>query len=838
MYENTNQAAVLEIAKGSMKSHKLRNAMAILAILLTTLLITAVCTVGVSFYDTMQRGSDITPSPMSDGGIKADISKYEELKTMDDIVWAGYVRPCNIGSLHNKEMVGITSKLFAADDSYIKHNKITLKEGAFPSNSRELVISDTLEKRLGLKDSVGESIVLRPVILENGAQKEIEVPMTITGVYTSPMEPLHNIYEEMYTGEEFLTDTAPEMQSEEATLFVKLKNDKGTHYEELHAVKDNIGGSAVIYKTHTPMGLMEILLAAGFLILIMFCGYLIIYNIFYISVVNDIRFFGMMKTIGTTGKQIKKILSWQVLRLSAAGILLGVIAGYLVGIVASPLVMAKTNYADFYRLPTNPLGFAAAIVFAALTVAVSCRKSYRMAAKISPVEAARYSGGRNSKRKLWSVISFAISSLIFLIVYTGTIGFDVEKMVDRYHTADVRVSQDAMEHGSDEVYKPIDTSLVNELRALPFVKNVSEFYQARYDAEDQDGKTAEGKIPMRQEGKWQTEWKDYLSWQTKMLAQMGNPTTEEELRKVTEDQSGNMLAKIGAMPAEEIKREAKNVNIIDGTFDEEKFASGEYILYNQMGKQGKIPDDQHIKAGDKLPLTVYDTQDGTFKTVEKEVLAVYNDANGFSAGNITGFDIVLNDQTFMELFPEYQNFIVDLQLDGQQELTKTQYTEIKDLVQGTFNSQLTISSRYEERIQQTNTKNSMMLIGLFMAGIFGLIGITNVVNTLVTNVMTRKLEYAAMQSVGMTKRQMCYGLIADGMKIAGVSTAAAILAGITFGKSLLNGINMLTGFSGTEFTIAALILIAVLLIMTITVAAVLTNILNKKPVVERLREAE
>ena len=44
---------------------------------------------------------------------------------------------------------------------------------------------------------------------------------------------------------------------------------------------------------------------AAVLLLIVFTGYLIIYNVFQISVTNDIRFYGLLKTIGTTGRQIK-----------------------------------------------------------------------------------------------------------------------------------------------------------------------------------------------------------------------------------------------------------------------------------------------------------------------------------------------------------------------------------------------------------------------------------------------------------------------------------------------------------------------------------------------------
>ena len=292
------------------------------------------------------------------------------------------------------------------------------------------------------------------------------------------MEPLYTVYEEMYTHESFLKDTAPGMAEEKASVFVKL-NPKGEDvYERLMAISEKVGGDGATYKTQHNTSLDMILLVVGFLLLIIFCGYLIIYNIFYISVVNDIRFLGMMKTIGTTGRQVKKILSWQVRRLAVAGIGLGVLSGYLVSLFAAPAVMSQTSYADFYEAPKNPWGLVAAVLFAALTVLISCRKSYGMASKISPVEAARYRGSGKSRRKLWSVLSFAIGGLIFLIVYTATIGYDVEKMVECHELADVTVEQLALANGSDEEYNPISGEMVDELQTLPFVESVRLFYSA------------------------------------------------------------------------------------------------------------------------------------------------------------------------------------------------------------------------------------------------------------------------------------------------------------------------------------------------------------------------
>lgn len=64
-----------------------------------------------------------------------------------------------------------------------------------------------------------------------------------------------------------------------------------------------------------------VLAIAAVLVLIIFTGYLVIYNVFQISVTNDIWFYGLLKTIGTTPRQLRRIIRHQAMLLSAAGIL-------------------------------------------------------------------------------------------------------------------------------------------------------------------------------------------------------------------------------------------------------------------------------------------------------------------------------------------------------------------------------------------------------------------------------------------------------------------------------------------------------------------------------------
>jgi putative ABC transport system permease protein len=83
--------------------------------------------------------------------------------------------------------------------------------------------------------------------------------------------------------------------------------------------------------------LMENLPMYGGMVLVFLAGYLMIYNVFQISVAADIQFYGKLKTLGTTKKQLKKVVYGQGNRLSAIGIPMGLVAGYVLGVLLVPV---------------------------------------------------------------------------------------------------------------------------------------------------------------------------------------------------------------------------------------------------------------------------------------------------------------------------------------------------------------------------------------------------------------------------------------------------------------------------------------------------------------------
>ena len=180
------------------------------------------------------------------------------------------------------------------------------------------------------------------------------------------------------------------------------------------------------------------------LLLIVFTGYLIIYNIFEISIVRDIRFYGLLKTIGTTASQLRRIIRRQALLLAAVGIPIGLFLGFFSGKALVPLLMNNSSYAgSAVSVSPNPLIFVGAALFALGTVFISTLKPGRMAGKVSPIEAVRYTESdapkcgqkksikgakmprmawsnvwRNKKRAVLVVISLALSIVLLDVVVT------------------------------------------------------------------------------------------------------------------------------------------------------------------------------------------------------------------------------------------------------------------------------------------------------------------------------------------------------------------------------------------------------------------------------------
>ena len=161
------------------------------------------------------------------------------------------------------------------------------------------------------------------------------------------------------------------------------------------------------------------LVCAVALVIFMLAGYLIIYNIFDINIISDMKEYGLLKTIGTSGKQIRKIIKLRTRRICLIAIPIGLVIGCGIGGWLLPMIGQFINTAGVNKghVHMSIWIILFTVAFSYLTVLISSRKPCRLVSKIAPVEAARYTGrikkNGKPKKKIMSVVLSLTLSLVF-----------------------------------------------------------------------------------------------------------------------------------------------------------------------------------------------------------------------------------------------------------------------------------------------------------------------------------------------------------------------------------------------------------------------------------------
>lgn len=848
MFRNSNAALEKELAAEDYKAHPVRNRIAVLAVALTAILIVVTFTVGIGFVSAETRSMGASPGPGADSAvIYGDEQVLERVRALPQVEWAAYARRCSTSYLHNSDFSGLDVRLFAADDVHYDKNMVELIKGKYPQEADEMLLSDTMSKRLGIEEEVGVTYDLVVLVEgeEEGGQVERVIPMTVCGYYRNPLRNVSDIYEEIYTGEAFIDTYNPKLIKGYDNIYVKLNNlnplKLGRDKEgRLNEVDEQAGGNGIGYKA-SDMSVF-ILIPIGFIILsIMLCGYFFIYNVFDISIVNDIRFYGELKTIGMSCKQLRRMLSWQMNRIAAIGIVIGGIVGYGIGLAASGAVLGAfaEGVASYYK----PAGFVQVFVlggiFSWLTVYMSTMRPFRIAGTISPVEAARYRGKK--KKGVFSIISFALSGIVFLVVYTISMGYSVEVQTLKHNGTDFRIRQKSVSYGSEEPYQPISDELVQRLNDLEFTEDFRTFYWARtkpdYDIDRGGYRYCPSEGEIGADGELA---RDLMAYREKLAREDAmwfvDPGTTER---------GNCPISVLGMNPDYLDHESQYFTVLEGSLDAGWFSQGDYLIYNRSHYTNDVTQSEgmeyQIHAGDEVTVTFYDDVADRYEERKFTVLALVTCNNIFGTDTAGEARLWITDRTFEEIYSDYRSLIGDICFnvsghakDGTCLSEKEQYEAIADIVKKEGNMQLTIDSVYLDRLHFMEQKRTMTAFGILLAVIVGLIGIANMVNTVTTDVMARKVEYAAMQSIGMTGRQMKRDIFAKYAGLIAVSLTLATAVGAVL--SYMIGSDAIFNFSIGAFVQALGIFLFLSAGLCMAMAGLLTKVMNRKSIVERLRE--
>ncbi|MBD5492196.1 MAG: ABC transporter permease [Lachnospiraceae bacterium] len=849
MFQNSNAGLERELAAEDYKAHSVRNRMAILAVALTTILICVVFTVGIGFIKAVTLSFGASPGPGADScSIYGDEEVLAKVRELPQVDWAAYVKRCSTTYLHNREFSGLEVRLFAADKVHYDKNMVELIAGDYPQKADEILLSDTMSKRLGLGEEIGAEYSLTVVI--QGEEEEIEqvIPMTVCGYYKNPLKNISNFYEEIYTGNDFIQNYNPLLAEGYDQIYVKLNNlafyklgrDRD---EKLDEVNTLVGGNGSGYKMSDMNGGVMALIFLIVLI-IMFCGYIFIYNVFDISIVNDIRFYGELKTIGMTAGQLRRMLFYQMNRIAVWGIVIGTLIGYGVGRFAGRSIVSR--FADGIAMYYQPAGIVEAFVlsaaFAWITVYISTKRPFRTVCTISPVEASKYRG--KQKKGVFSVLSFGISGILFLLVYTLSAGYNVDVMMERYNETDFRISHKAAIWMQEEAYRPVSQELIVALEEQALTENFSLIYQARTKPDF-------------------FVWNG-IHWYEASLGEIGKEgELAADIRSVNdnlmkkgndkvvfpENERGNYRVSIIGVSPEYLARDEKYMEILEGAIEPEKFAGGDYMIYRRLTLGGKEQSlalteemDDQVHAGDKVTVPFYDDVAQRYVERTYTVMAIVADDWMFGTPNTKLGNIIISDREFCSIYSDYENLVSRICFDASEKFSsadleegKEQYETVAELLEADGNLQLKLDAKYQDGVEFMEEKKTITIFGMFLAVIVGLIGIANLINTVTTDVMARKLEYAAMQSIGMTGKQMERDISTKYARYIFISVGLAAIFG-TLLTYLVAASPVFTGFSLLAFMQAFLIFLLFSIVLCMVMARILTKAMNRKSIVERLRE--
>ena len=311
------------------------------------------------------------------------------------------------------EIMTNTNRIFAeidyADQPQLELRMQTPRTGSAPQKANEVLVSANILKDLNIEEKIGAEIPIEFKNRQSGQMYHFD--MIVSGIYDTPNEKSESVI----VSKAFLEENA-EMMNDIAqgrvgcgiyTADVVMR-DNYMVKDRISELVRNIGGNPddasadnAVRVAPNPIvsnesGLMMWLVAGVvWSSCFMFCGYLLIYNVFEIAVTNDIRQYGLLRTVGTTSRQIRRLVNRQALYLFLIGTPFGLLFGTLLGrsILPAALQIFAVDYSGGnIEVGTLPyLGIiVGAILFSGLTVYISTRKAVKKASRVSPIEAIRY----------------------------------------------------------------------------------------------------------------------------------------------------------------------------------------------------------------------------------------------------------------------------------------------------------------------------------------------------------------------------------------------------------------------------------------------------------------
>lgn len=597
------------------------------------------------------------------------------------------------------------------------------------------------------------------------------------------------------------------------------------------------------------------------LLFIILAGYLIIYNVFSLSVKTDLRTYGLLKNIGTTGKQLKKIVHMQAIYLSAIGIPIGIAAGYAASVLMAPSLNAtidsQQTSASVVVVNANIFIFFVAAIFTLLTVYLSCMQSCRMVEKVSPVEALRLSendsvGNNNNgmiyrmcskicleKRKVclkkyfskirvaahlstnwfgmavknmfreWKkglivMLSIALSMVVVNCIFMLVNGYDFTTYEKALFASDFKIDQ-MTDFALTTNFHGVSPKVQKVLEKCPYSKATGYVYYSKEKHNAENDKLLQ-KTFHQFAKQSKSDWSDY----------------EKKYWSDFQKSKEVNVHFLGINKAIFDKLEWKKKPC-----SWEKFQSGNTVIvdYSQQ-----VEPNSYYNVGDTFSMQ-YSSGDKKNYTVLGEATMPY--AIDYPYADMLYITVMVPESEFKEHTGINSAMYATIDAKKGQEKQVQKYLNHTILKE---NDVLNVSSVLDMRASFQKYVNRYYSIGTFLVIILLCIGIMNFFNTTATSVLSRKKELTMLEAVGMTSKQIIKMLIAEGCIYFIGAFLLAVLIICTMSEQILSNTIGQAFFFQMHLTILpCLCMIPLFLIIAAAIPYYQYRKMSRETIVERLR---
>jgi len=552
--------------------------------------------------------------------------------------------------------------------------------------------------------------------------------------------------------------------------------------------------------------------------IIVFTSVFCIKNSFDISITEKIKQYGMLRSVGATKRQIKRNVFYEATILGLIGIPLGVLLGYLASyilIIISNYYLSDMIQAGFkLEFAFSIIAVLIAIILGIVTIYFSAFRSAKRASKVSPIDSIRNSanikinpkkikspkiiksifgmGGeisfknlkRNKKKYRTTVISIVVSVFVF-IALSGFMGLAFQEVENEIKVSDFNISLSANITNENSYNKFIETVKLDNIEDYTLLRSSELFFIGTH---------------------YSNEYLDLLNIKQR----------EQDEEYIT----------VFAIGEEQYKKYIKSLGLnYDDIKDKAILLDKEYVVrYDDNNKKvTKYIDIYDFQKGDIVDSTITSTN----KKVNIEI-GVVTEKMPFGLKNRTARYIIVSDEMFDNI-AESKGLDIYYKSSNANKLQD----DIDNYLKG--EEYYSINNK-DENVKQMS--NLFTLVGIFLYGfiiVISLIGITNIFNTITTNMELRKQEFAMLKSVGMTTKEFNRMIRLESLFMGVKSLFFGIPIGIALSYIIYHFLSEESGIPYKLPIVAIIISIAVVFILISLIMKYSMSKINKQNTIETIR---